>query len=558
MRPASRLLGCVLSALLGSSCSRPTAQVREPSGAPIGPPTSAAQPTASLTGAAPQLVVALIYDQLGSDTLLEHLDWLDPKGAIRQAIERGIFLERSVYPYANTLTAPGHVTIHTGVLPSQSGIDGNSTWDASKAQAVAAIDDPPHLVFGREAESASAGPARLRVATVADALKAHTRGAAKVISLSLKDRSAILSVGKGADLVLWYDAKLGVFTSSSAWGSALPAWLAAYQARHALSELLTPWAALWPERYLARLGPDDAPGEGDLGGFGTTFPHLFDKVDRPLQLLSCTPMLSEYLVALTDAAVRESGLGRDAVPDLVALSISGTDCAGHVFGPGSWEYVDHLVRADRAAGAWLERLEREMSIAVLITSDHGVARLPEREAAPAGRVFPEQIRDRLEAALSAELGAGPWVAGVLSPFVYLTARAHRRPDAASVLDRALRIMLAEVGMRAVWPLSSVRAFAHGTDPLLRSLSASVTPDNSADLMFLTLPNYPLDLRDPLAKGTNHGTPYDYDRQVPVLAWGAAVPHRRQAEPVDQLQVAATLAHLLGVPGPATAEPQPLF
>jgi hypothetical protein len=77
-------------------------------------------------------------------------------------------------------------------------------------------------------------------------------------------------------------------------------------------------------------------------------------------------------------------------------------------------------------------------------------------------------------------------------------------------------------------------------------------------MFLPEPHYPLDLRDPAERGTNHGTPYDYDRQVPVLAFGARVPQQRMSEPVDQLRVAATLAHLLGIPAPASAAPGSLF
>ena len=94
--------------------------------------------------------------------------------------------------------------------------------------------------------------------------------------------------------------------------------------------------------------------------------------------------------------------------------------------------------------------------------------------------------------------------------------------------------------------------------LVQTLRSSVAPDNDADLMLLAQPHYPLDLRDPADRGTNHGTPYDYDRQVPVLAWGVGIPRRRSAEPVDQMRVAATLAALLRIPAPAAAEQGSLF
>lgn len=499
----------------------------------------------------------MIYDQLGSDTLLAHLDLLDPGGAIRRAVERGVYLERSVYPYANTLTAPGHATIYSGAPPSVSGIDGNSAWDAGLDRLLPVTQDPHSPIFGREPGNPGASPTRLRVPTVAHALRAHGAGGSKVISLSIKDRSAILPVGSAADLVLWYDAKLGAFTSSPVWGPALPAWLGPYQAQHPISELFVPWAAENPALYAARLGPDDAPGEGVLGGgFGKVFPHRLDAHSSP-SLLSCTPMLSEYLIRLAEVATRESGLGQDAAVDLVALSISGTDGAGHVFGPRSWEYVDHLIKADRALGAWLARLEQSTPLAVLITSDHGVAPLPESRGAGAGRIFPEKLASRVEAALTKSFGPGPWVLGLHYPYVYLSDRARHSPERTRILAQAREALLGAPEVREVWALERVRSFGDA-DPIERAFRLSVAPDNDADLMIYTQPYFPLDLRDPPAQGTNHGTPYDYDRQVPVLAYGAGVPQRRVSEPVDQLRVAATLAHLLGVPPPASAAPGSLF
>ncbi len=552
-------IASVCGLALGSGCDAPrgtrTGEASEARPA-AGAPTVAREAVSHPGARAPRVVVALVYDQLGSDTLLAHLDLLDANGALRRAVDTGVYFERSAYAYANTLTAPGHVSVHTGAPPSVSGIEGNSTWDAARRRAVAVTDDPGRPVFGRE-PGVGASPTRLRVPTVAHALRSATHGAGKVISLSVKERSAILSVGTAADLVLWYDAKLGAFTSSPVWGAALPAWLTNYQAAHPIAELLVPWVAEQPERYRARLGPDAAPGEGDLAGFGVVFPHRFDAVRGPLGVLPCTPMLSEYLVGLAEAAARENQLGEDDVPDLIALSISGTDKAGHLFGPGSWEYVDHLVRADRAVGTWLARLEQTTSVAVLITSDHGVAPLPETRGQAAGRFHPERVRRAMESALGRELGAGPWIAGVLTPFVYLSEQAQRHPERARLVDVARRALLAEPGIRGAWTIESVRAFGDA-DPIERALRLSVVPDDQAALMFLTEPYHPLDLREPADRGTNHGTPYDYDRQVPVLALGVSVPRRRSAEVVDQMRVAATLARLLGIPAPFAAAKGPLF
>jgi predicted AlkP superfamily pyrophosphatase or phosphodiesterase len=257
--------------------------------------------------------------------------------------------------------------------------------------------------------------------------------------------------------------------------------------------------------------------------------------------------------------VAARGLGRDDAPDLLALSISGTDCAGHIFGPDSWEYVDHLARVDRALGQWLAELARQLPLAVLITSDHGVAQLPERQVpASSARLLPRELKRAVEAKLEQQLGTGPWVAGILSPFVYLTARARAHADPARVQALAGVALLEQPGIRDAFPCADVRAWSTHTDPVKRALALGLAPSNPCDWMLVPQPNLPLELGETEGKGTNHGSPYAYDREVPVLAWGAGVPRRRSAEPVEQLRVAATLAKLLGVSPPPGAAREPLF
>jgi hypothetical protein len=556
-----RCTGLLAALALGACRTKATAPPAErASDAPVAPPVAGSTPGEAADvekGARPRVVVAVIIDQLGSDTLLATADLLDPNGAIRRAMDGGAYFERSEYSYANTLTAPGHVAVFTGAAPASSGIDGNSAWDPARARAIPVTEDSAWPVFGRAPGSPGASPARLRVPTVAHALRAATNGAAKIISLSVKERSAILPVASAADLVLWYDPASGAFTSSTLWGPALPDWLGSYQAAHPIRDLIRPWTAENPALYRARLGPDEGPGEGDVPGFGVTFPHHPERVKEPLAMLQSLPAMSEYLVALAEAAARNNHLGEDDTTDLIALSISGTDAVGHVFGPGSWEYVDHLIKADRALGAWLGRLERQAPIAVLITSDHGSAPLAESRGSGAGRASPSRLKQQVEAKLVEQWGPGPWVASVLSPFVYLVEPTRRHPDRALMREVARSTMLADPAIAGVWTLEQVRAFGDG-DPLKRALRASVASDNEADLMFVPRPYHPLEISDLPGRGTNHGSPYDYDRQVPVLAWGRLVPRSRVATPVDQMRVAATIARLLGAPAPGAAPREPLF
>jgi hypothetical protein len=504
-------------------------------------------------------VVSVIVDQLGSATLLRHFDALDPKGAIRQAAERGAFFERSVYPQANTLTAPGHALTYTGTTASENGVDTNAIWDRQAGRIVQAVADVRYPVFGREASGVTAGPGRLVAPTVAEALKLHTAGAARVVSLSLKDRGAIYPAGRTADLVMWFDTDLGRFTSSGVWRSRLPEWVERYRVSHPLEALLTPWSPLSPDQYLHRLGPDDAPGEGPLPGGDSRFPHLFTRGASPWVALRSSPRLSEYLIELAGAAVLHEGLGQDDVPDLLLLSISGTDYVGHSFGPDSWEYLDHLTRADRALGLWLERLGQSLPISVLITSDHGVAPLPEsRRGQPGGRVYGSRVQHAIEARLKADFGAGSWVATVLPPYVYLSDAARRHPEFARLSRSAVEALVAMDGILGVWPIETVRKWSTSKEPLQHSLAASLPASCDADLMFITRPYHAVDIGRADGLGTHHGSPHPYDTDVPVLCWGPGVPHLRRSAAISQLSVAPTLARLLGAPPPAMARAAPLF
>ena len=56
-----------------------------------------------------------------------------------------------------------------------------------------------------------------------------------------------------------------------------------------------------------------------------------------------------------------------------------------------------------------------------------------------------------------------------------------------------------------------------------------------------------------AAGTTHGTPYNYDAQVPILLSGAGVAPGRRLDSVSPTQLAPTLCALLDMGRPAQAE-----
>ena len=502
-------------------------------------------------------MVTLVYDQLASWVLQRHRDRLDPQGALRRTMARGTYLHRVAYDYAGTYTAPGHAAIYTGAAPWQSGIPSNRVWDRARRFRASAMDDGVHPLLGRP--SVFASPARLTAESVADVLERESGGSALTVSLAMKDRSAVLPGGQHPDACLWLDPRAGGFTTSTYYASELPPWVRAWQAEHTLASTMHVWEPEDPDA-LASLGPDGATGEGAYG-WGATFPHdpaAPASIGEPDAYLS-TPASTAHLLAFAREAVRALGVGADAQPDLLAISIATTDYIGHAFGPESWEYVDGLVRVDREAGALLEELEREHGeLAVLITADHGVAPLVERarERGHAGAVrwTSEHELELLRSHLDATLGPGTWVDGWVQPYVYLTDGPGRERARAAALawlaarpgiDRAVDTRQAE----------ALRASTHPIDALIGRSLPSPPPGE-----IYVVPSEWSVAEEELESesGTSHGSPWLYDREVPVLFSGPGVAHTEVDEDgISQARIATTIARLLGVAAPALADPAPL-
>lgn len=529
MRPAALVL--TFFVLLGWGCGSAGSAVR------AGSPATR-----------PRLVVLLVYDQLGSWVLEAHEDVLSDEGAIRWIGARGFVFERARYAYAGTYTAAGHTAIATGASPSETGISSNRVWDRRRLRRVSSFDDGVHPIVGRA--DAFAGLAVLRAPTVADVLvdrSPHSR----VVSLGMKDRSALPMGGRRPTLSAWFDAASGGFTTSSELRDELPAWLVEMGRTHPWSSYLRPWEPLRP---YPELGPDEAPGEGAYG-FDASFPHEPDGVADAEAFLAL-PWSSELLLEVARRAVQEEHLGDDDHVDFLAISIAGTDYVGHGFGPESWEARDQLVRVDEMVGRFLSWLDARTELAVLLTADHGVAPLPERAAlhglpASARRWSADEELALLRGHLEATLGPreGGWVDAWVVPWIYLAGGVRAEPEARRRAVEAARAFLAtRPGIGFVFDRDEGTRLRASDDPVERAIGLGIDPEASGDIYVLPSEGSVVD--DAASEtGTSHGSPFDYDRLVPVLLMGPGVVRGRSREVVAQERVAATLADLLGVPAP---------
>jgi len=533
-----RGIGWLLVALAGGACqaAAPPAVRRS---AP--PPAPAARRSSTEDRAA--VVVVAVFDQLGSDTLAALAPHLNENGAIQLARREGAWHARVRYAHAVTDTAPGHAAIATGRPARDTGIAANASWSEARQRVVPVMDGGRHAVLGVPDKFAS--PLGLRARTVADALHERTAGAAKIVSLSLKDRSAILLGGRHADLVAWYEPSLPGFTTSTYYPP-LPGWWQSWHKGHPPERLLVPWHPLLPADTLGRiLGPDAAPGEGRWLGWDTELPHDPAASSAPYDVVRLAPALSERLLALAATSAEQEQLGVDATPDLLSISISGTDFVGHIFGPHSWEYFDHLYRADLALGALLRELAERRRVSAVLTSDHGVSPLVERVGGE--RLYPAELVAAAEAALDVELGAGDWVRRFVKPFLYLSPEAKQPKQREQALRAATDALAALDGVRLAVSTEVARGWISARDPIQRAAALSVPQAWPGDVIVLPAPDHVFDEGLAPDAGTSHGSPWPHDSDVPALLWGAGVERAATSEPLDQARVAASVAALLRIP-----------
>jgi hypothetical protein len=531
---------------------------------------TAPAPAATAPAARPTWLVTIVVDQLAAWMADERWNALPADGGFARLQREGLYVRELRLAHSNTETAPGHAALYTGAVPRVTGIVANDVLGAEGKKASSLLDGNTKLVPAGAAgaiDRRGSSLAGLRVDTIADALLAARPGA-EVYSFSLKDRGALFGAGRHPTLVLWLDTEGGTLVTSTAFAPAVPAWAAPFADGAAVARAFAPaWEPLdagWVATHSAT--PDDQDGEGDYLGMGAKFPHQA----KSAKAMRATPAGDRLLLELARAAAAHAAETASGRPVLLALSLSSHDYVNHVFGPGSWESWDELRRLDRGLAelfAALDKLVGPAGYAVMLTGDHGSNPLPEIERSgkggwcKAGAAADHWQRpcgrgSRLNAGdIARQLDERALVAGVIDPFVYLTDRGRALPPAErEVLRHKVETLFA--GSGDIAQVVDVRTAPATCPPLSdESLAAltcrSVRNDQAGDFYLVAAPGTFFDPDLAAGKGTNHGSPYLYDRAVPLLvrAPGRVAPGSTRTTPTSFAAFTRTAASLLGIPEP---------
>lgn len=529
--------------------------------------------TAPAAQKAAPIVVGIVVDQLAAWIAEERWPELPSTGGFARLRREGVY-ERDVrFMHAVTDTAPGHSALYTGRTPRDSGIFANDSYDDSGKARGILRDDATKLV-GAEGPTDSPGVslARLDGPTLADTFRA-AHADADIVAISLKDRGAIFGGGRTPTASLWFDSKLDAFVTSSAFSRELPAWAKEHCSHASIEALRAPPWNVSNGTWLAThaLTADAQLGEGDEPGYGTTFPHLVSAAQRPSAAFRASPYADAAVLRLAADALAAHD---NAKPMMLALSLSANDTIAHMFSPDSWESWDNLLTLDRALAGLFAALDAKVGAegwSLVLTGDHGASTLPEaadvarpwckpgakpdtweRPCGPLGRIVGDAFAASLEADARKALGTAapktPMVLAVGDPYVYFTPDVLKLPKAdREKVELAVRAAaLASPGVDRVAKYSGAPCVdGEGIDALVcRSLSAK----NADALYVVTKPGWFFDAGYVTGKGSSHGTPYLYNRAVPLLV---RAPHHVQSglvevNPRKYTSFTATMAALLAI------------
>jgi predicted AlkP superfamily pyrophosphatase or phosphodiesterase len=515
------------------------------------PPVQKAQKPA---GGPPRLVVFLAIDQMRGDYIDRYREqWT--KG-LKRLVDDGARFPQAAYPYGTTVTCAGHATMGSGTFPKTHGQIANGWFDRETHKDTQCTDDASvtQITYGTPDPARVGGnsAARMLAPSFADELRAQGSRTPRVVSLSMKPRSAIGLAGHAGDVVLWYDTGKGWATSTAFAKEKNPLVEKFLAANPMTRELATPWTKLLPES--AYLYEDDGLKENPPAGWTNTFPHALLKPgasadEAAYDLWENTPFADAYLARMAIALVDGYKMGQSAgSTDFLAISFSALDRVGHPFGPRSHEVQDTLARLDRTVGEFIDALNTRIgygNYVIALTGDHGVSPIPEQMAAmhfDAGRIDSAMLTAKIKEALTQKLGAGDHLEKVTSPYAYLAPGVYdklkARPEA---MQAVIEAIVSVPGIARVITRDQLESDVDTDDPFVRAARLSYFRGRSGDLLIVQKPYWLTG-----AGGTSHGTPYLYDQRVPVLFYGAGVKPGTYWSAATPADIAPTLAAICGI------------
>ncbi|SPF45278.1 Type I phosphodiesterase/nucleotide pyrophosphatase [Candidatus Sulfotelmatobacter kueseliae] len=484
----------------------------------------------------PKLIVVIVIDQFRGDYLERYRDQFGDAG-FRLLLDHGAYFPNCNFNYANTRTAPGHSTLFTGAYSNGHGIVANEWWDPSKKRMVTSVEDDATKLVGAAEDKAGASPHNLLADTLGDELKLATQGQSRVFALSLKDRAAVLPGGFAADAAYWIEPKTGAWVTSTYYRNELPRWVQDFNS----SRPPKYWDREWKDAQGKLLG-----STAHRGGKKSSDAGFYEVVGS-------TAFGNDYEFEFARELVVYENVGRGPATDLLSISLSPNDILGHQAGPDSPAMRQMALDLDRQLADFFNFLGHQIGLAdvwIALSADHGVSAMPDvakKLRIPAANLGVAKVEAQINAALTAKFSPGHAAAYVKLdyPLAWLDqdafAAAHLKEREA---ERAVGEAMKQAGLRDFYTKSQLAEGEVPDTALGRKYLNSYSPEGGWYVM-----GVPDIYTVGPGSGTDHVSPYNYDTHVPLAIYGLPFQPGTYRTSVETVDLAPTLASLVGINAP---------
>lgn len=521
----------------------------------------------------PKLVVGIMVDQMRYDYLFRYYHQFGNNG-FRKLLSKGFLAKNAHYNYVPTATGPGHASVYTGTTPANHGVIGNSWYVREKQRAINCVEDSTVKTVGSDSRQGANSPTNLLATTIGDQLRLASNWRSKVISISIKNRGAILPCGRAGNAAYWYDHKNGHFITSTYYIDQLPGWVTKFNQKKYSDKYLTQkWKPLKPINQYRESASDDTPYEVILRGKKKpTFPYDYSKLSKvyakrgaQYRLISSSPYGNTLVKQMGIEAINNEKLGQGEETDMLALSFSSTDIAGHAYGPHSIEMEDIYLRLDREIAELISHLDKRVgtgNYVMFLTADHAVVNVPKYlqdnkipgNYAPLGIYF-----SKLREYMAKKYGSGKWILSAnYQMFLNRKLIAKRNMNLEKVQRDVARFLLQFEGIYKTYTATDLHRNNY-SQGLAAILQKGYNQKRSGDVFLILNPSWlPVGRITPrTVRGTSHGSPYNYDTHVPIIFYGSNVKKGTTVRRINITDIAPTLAMMLHLQLPSATTGQPI-
>jgi predicted AlkP superfamily pyrophosphatase or phosphodiesterase len=481
----------------------------------------------------PTLVVTVVVDQYSADVFSEYRSLYHHGLA---TLASGAVFPHGYQSHAATETCPGHSTILTGARPANTGIIANE-WQGH------------YCVIDPKKDAKAITPETLLVPTLGDRLRDADVNS-RTVAIGGKDRAAAMLGGKKSYLTLWWNKGKFITYDNASIEPAMQAQIAAVNehARSAYERAQLP-------RLPAECASRSRPVEIIKGRYSVGELHETEaRSDR----WRATAAMDAMTLEMAKAAVDTLELGKGKAIDVLAVSFSATDYVGHYYGTEGAEMCTQQLALDKTIEELLTHLERKsISFVVALTADHGGLDVPERNSSrgvpQSTRLNPEllpeaigdKVADKFKLAKPILLGGNYYGSDI---YLASSVPAGKRKR---VLDELRERYEQYDQVEKVFTRKQLDTAKMPSGPpdqwsLLDRARASYNKDRSGDLVVLLKPYVTAYAASDDNYISSHGSPWDYDRRVPIIFWWPGIEGFEQPAAVETVDIAPTLADLIGL------------